>query len=122
MDHSRVRSSVVGRGLWHGNRVGDALALPVGEASVDYVVCGLVLNFIPDPAAALAEMCRVAVDGTTIAGYVWDYSEGIQLIRRSWDAAIALNPAAADLDEATRFPLCRQALCIVFSPMPAWVR
>jgi SAM-dependent methyltransferase len=88
-------------------RMGDALALPVADASVDYVVSGLVLNFIPDPAAALAEMCRVAVSGATIAGYVWDYGEGMQLIRRFWDAAIALNPAAADLDEAARFPLCR---------------
>ncbi|MGH3671681.1 MAG: class I SAM-dependent methyltransferase [Pseudonocardiaceae bacterium] len=88
-------------------RVGDARELPVADASVDYVVCGLVLNFIPDPAAALAEMCRVAVSGGVIAGYVWDYGQGMQLIRRFWDAAIALDPAAVDLDEAARFPLCR---------------
>jgi hypothetical protein len=38
---------------------------------------------------------------------VWDYAEGMELIRTFWDAAIALDPAAADLDEARRFPLCR---------------
>jgi hypothetical protein len=28
-------------------------------------------------------------------------------IRAFWDAAITLDPAAGDLDEAVRFPLCR---------------
>ena len=71
------------------------------------MVSGLVLNFIPDPDAALAEMSRVATDGATIAAYVWDYAEGMQMLRAFWDAAVALDPGAADLDEATRFPLCR---------------
>jgi hypothetical protein len=31
----------------------------------------------------------------------------MQLIRGFWDAAIALDPAATELDEARRFPLCR---------------
>jgi SAM-dependent methyltransferase len=88
-------------------RVGDARQLPVDDAAVDYVVSGLVLNFVPDPAVALAEMARVASDGATIAAYVWDYGEGMQLIRRFWDAAIALDPAAVERDEAVRFPLCR---------------
>jgi SAM-dependent methyltransferase len=88
-------------------RVGDALALPVDDDAVDYVVSGLVLNFVPDPAAGLAEMIRTATGGATIAAYVWDYGEGMQLIRQFWDAAVALDPAAADRDEAVRFPLCR---------------
>jgi SAM-dependent methyltransferase len=88
-------------------RVGDALALPSRDRSADYVVSGLVLNFIPDPAAALAEMIRVAEVGATIAAYVWDYADGMRMLRTFWDAAVALNPAAAELDEAVRFPLCR---------------
>jgi SAM-dependent methyltransferase len=88
-------------------RVGDALALPVDDDAVDYVVSGLVLNFVPDPAVGLAEMIRTATGGATIAAYVWDYGEGMQLIRQFWDAAVALDPAAADRDEAVRFPLCR---------------
>jgi hypothetical protein len=31
----------------------------------------------------------------------------MELIRRFWDAAAALDRAAADLDEGRRFPLCR---------------
>ncbi len=88
-------------------QVGEALSLPVGDGSADYVVSGLVLNFIPDPAAAVAEMCRAAADGATIAAYVWDYADGMQMIRQFWDAAVALDPAAARLDEAVRFSICR---------------
>lgn len=87
--------------------VGDARALPLPDATMDYVVSGLVLNFVPDPGAALAEARRVAVDGATVAAYVWDYGEGMQLIRHFWDAAVTLDPAAAEYDEAARFPLCR---------------
>jgi hypothetical protein len=31
----------------------------------------------------------------------------MQMLRAFWEAAAALDPAAADLDEARRFPLCR---------------
>lgn len=87
-------------------RVGDGLALPVADATADYVVSGLVLNFIPTPEAAVAEMRRVARPGATIAAYVWDYADGMQMLRAFWDAAVRLDPAAAELDEAVRFPLC----------------
>lgn len=86
---------------------GSATAIPLGDASVDAVVSGLVLNFIPDPRAALAEMARVAVQGGTIAAYVWDYAGKMELMRIFWDAAVELDPQAASLDEGTRFPLCR---------------
>ena len=33
----------------------------------------------------------------------------MELLRRFWDAAIALDPAAAPLDEAIRFPICAPA-------------
>jgi len=87
-------------------RVGDGLALPVADAAADYVVSGLVLNFIPNPEAAVAEMRRVARPGATVAAYVWDYADGMQMLRAFWDAAVHLDPAAAELDEAVRFPLC----------------
>ncbi len=88
-------------------RVGDAGDLPLPDASVDRVVCGLVLNFVPDPAGAVGEMRRVLVPGGTAAAYVWDYAEGMQMLRLFWDAAIAEDPGAAALDEAARFPICR---------------
>ena len=69
-------------------------------------VSGLVLNFVPDPVAALREAGRTARPGATIAAYVWDYAGEMQLIRRFWDGAVALDPGAAGLDEGVRFPIC----------------
>jgi SAM-dependent methyltransferase len=89
-------------------RQGDAQALPVPDAAFDALVSGLVLNFVPDQPKALAEMRRAARPGATIAAYVWDYAEGMQMMRRFWDAAAALDPAGAGgKDEALRFALCR---------------
>ena len=81
--------------------------LPRIPGGFDAVVAGLVLNFLPSPAegvAAMADRCRA---GGTVAAYVWDYAEGMELMRVFWDAAIALDPAARELDEGVRFPLCR---------------
>jgi SAM-dependent methyltransferase len=86
---------------------GEGEQLPLDDHSVDVVVSGLVLNFIPDLAAALQEMRRVSRPEALIAGYVWDYAGEMQLMRRFWDAAIALDPAAADLDEGVRFEIAR---------------
>ena len=86
---------------------GSATAIPLGDASVDVVVSGLVLNFVPDQPAALAEMKRVVAPGGTIAAYVWDYAEKMELMRHFWDAAISLDASVAQLDELVRFPVCR---------------
>jgi SAM-dependent methyltransferase len=87
--------------------VGDAQALPVENASRDVVVSALVLNFVPDRPKALAEMKRVLRPGGTVAFYVWDYpGGGVQFMRAFWTAAAALDPAARDLTEDTRFPFC----------------
>jgi SAM-dependent methyltransferase len=86
---------------------GSATAIPLGDASVDVVVSGLVLNFVPDPRAALAEMARVTGNGGAIAAYVWDYAGKMELMRYFWDAAVELDPSAAKMDEGPRFPLCR---------------
>jgi hypothetical protein len=67
-------------------------------------VSGLVLNFVPDLGETLAETRRVLRPDGFAAGYVWDYADGMQLLRRFWDAAVALDPAASAHDEAVRFP------------------
>jgi SAM-dependent methyltransferase len=83
---------------------GDAGALPVDDGAFDAVASALVLNFVPDQAAALAEMCRAARPGATVAAYVWDYGGGMPMLTTVWDAVVVLDPAAAALHEAGRFP------------------
>jgi SAM-dependent methyltransferase len=89
--------------------VGSAASIPLRDAEVDVVVSGLVLNFVPDITRGLAEMARVAVPGGTIAAYVWDYAEGMEMLRHFWDAAASIDPAAVPLHEGRRFGLCRPA-------------
>lgn len=88
-------------------RVADAQALPFPNPEFDAAVSGLVLNFLPAHARALGEMRRAVRTGGTVAVYVWDYAGGMQLMRHFWDAAVALDPAATDLDEGRRFPICQ---------------
>ena len=89
-------------------KVGDASALPLADATVDAVITGLVLNFVPDPVAAVREIQRVLVPGGFVVAYVWDYAEGMQMLRAFWDAAISEDPAAAEHDEGPRFAICRE--------------
>jgi SAM-dependent methyltransferase len=88
---------------------GDASAIPLDDAAVDVVVSGLMLNFVPDPRAALTEMKRVTSASGTIAAYVWDYAGKMDLLTFFWEAAVELFPEAAKLDERVRFPLCEKA-------------
>jgi SAM-dependent methyltransferase len=88
-------------------RIGDAQSLPLPDRHFGAVVSGLALNFVPHPDRAVAEFARVARSGGVVAAYVWDYADGMAMMRYFWDAATDLDPAAADLDEGRRFPLCR---------------
>jgi SAM-dependent methyltransferase len=81
---------------------GDARALPFADRRFDVVVSGLALNFVPDPARALAEQARV---GATVAAYVWDYAGRMDMMRLFWEAAREVDPEAPD--EVARFPLCQ---------------
>ena len=87
--------------------VGDAQSLPIDTASLDAAVAGLVLNFVPQPPRAAAEMARVVRPGGMVAAYVWDYAGKMELMRYFWDAAVALDPGAQELDEGRRFPICQ---------------
>ena len=80
--------------------VGTAGNLPA--RSFDAVVSGLVLNFVPHPDAAVSAMARAAPGGV-VAAYVWDYAEGMQMLRTFWDVACELDPAAVELNEGHRF-------------------
>jgi SAM-dependent methyltransferase len=88
-------------------RTADARSLPFPDAGFDAVISGLALNFVPDPGRAAAECARVTVPGGVVAAYVWDYADGMAMLRHFWDAAATLDPGAAGLVEGLRFPLCR---------------
>jgi SAM-dependent methyltransferase len=85
---------------------GDAMALPFPDASFDVAVCGLGLNYVPDPGRGLEEFSRVIRPGGTVAVYLWDYAQGARFLREFWDAAIAIDADAASSDQARRFPIC----------------
>jgi SAM-dependent methyltransferase len=87
--------------------VATAQAPPLGSGVADVVVSGLLVNFLPDPDEALGQLSRVVTPGGCLAAYVWDYADGMQPLRRFWDTAATLDPAAAELHEGRRFPLCR---------------
>ena len=88
-------------------QVGDAQALQLPPASFDKTLSLLVMNFIPDHARALREMMRVTKPGGAIAAAVWDYGDGMQMLRMFWDEAVTLDPAVAKRDER-HMPLCRR--------------
>ena len=52
-------------------------------------------------------MKRVTKSKGTIAAAVWDYGEGMEMLRAFWDEAVALMPANAARDERN-MPLCRR--------------
>ena len=86
--------------------VGDAQALQMSDASFDRVLSLFVMNFIPDRAKALREMIRVTRPDGVVAAAVWDYGDGMQMLRVFWDEAVALDPAVAPRDERN-MPLCK---------------
>jgi SAM-dependent methyltransferase len=88
--------------------VGDAQDLRFPDGSFDRTLSLLALNFVPSPAQALGEMIRVTRPGGTVAAAVWDYGDGMQMLRAFWDEAVALTPSM-DLRDERHMPVCRKA-------------
>ncbi len=103
LDFARQRLSNPGAELWQA----DAQNLPFAAAEFDRIISGLVLNFVPDQPRAASEMARVVRSGGEVALYVWDYAGKMEMMRYFWDAAVALDLSARELDEGRRFPICR---------------
>jgi SAM-dependent methyltransferase len=82
-------------------------SLPKREGGYGVVASMFALNFFPDPAAALSEMRALAAPGATLSVCVWDYAGRMDFLRHFWDAALATDPRARELDEGTRFPICQ---------------
>jgi len=81
-------------------------ALPFGDGAFDHALAQLVVNFMTDPGAGVREMQRVTRPGGVVAAAVWDYAGEMTLLRRFWDAAVALDAGAADRDEGRSMPCC----------------
>jgi SAM-dependent methyltransferase len=88
-------------------RVAAAEDLPFDDDTFDAALAQLVVNFMRDPEAGVREMVRVTRPGGKVAACVWDYGGEMTLIRTYWDAAIAVDPAAAAHDESA-MPYCRE--------------
>jgi len=86
---------------------GDAQQMRFENATFDRTLSLLVVNFIPDARKALGEMKRVTKSNGTVAAAVWDYGDGMEMLRVFWDEAVALTPAAAAKDERN-MPFCRR--------------
>lgn len=92
--------------------VGNLPAHPDGYGCVTSL---LALNFFPATEAALREMRALTAPHGIVSACVWDYGGGMEFLRRFWDAAGELDPAARELDEGQRFQICRRdALVDVF--------
>jgi SAM-dependent methyltransferase len=75
-------------------RLAAAEQVPFPDGSFDIVLSQLVVNFMSDPEAGVAEMRRVA--RRTVTSCVWDYAGEMTMLRAFWDAALDPDPAAPD--------------------------
>jgi SAM-dependent methyltransferase len=86
-------------------RLAAAESLPFEDGTFDVAVSVLVVNFMSDSEAGVAEMCRVTRPGGIVAACVWDYAGEMTLLRAFWDVAAELDPdGVRDVDERTRMP------------------
>src|SRR5437868_8755338 len=70
--------------------------LPFPDDGFDAALAQLVVHFMADPVAGLAEMARVTRPGGVVAASVWDHAGGRTPISVFWRAALELDPTARD--------------------------
>jgi SAM-dependent methyltransferase len=75
--------------------------LPFADDAFDIAMSQLVVNFMTDPIRGVTEMRRVARE--TVAACVWDYADGMTMLRAFFDAALELDPDAPDEGRTMRF-------------------
>jgi SAM-dependent methyltransferase len=90
-----------------GFEVGDAQRLRFGDRQFDRTLSLLALNFVPEPAQVLSEMIRVTRPGGVVGAAVWDYGDGMAMLRAFWDQVIALG-GEMDARDERHMPLCRR--------------
>jgi ubiquinone/menaquinone biosynthesis C-methylase UbiE len=84
-------------------RLGRAEELPYRDKQFDAALAQLVLHFVRDPEATAHEMRRVVRPRGIVAACVWDFHEGMKMLRLFWDAATALDQSAPDEARTLRF-------------------
>lgn len=73
-----------------------AEALPFGDNTFDRALAQLVVHFMTDPVAGIAEMARVTRPEGVVAACVWDYAGDRSPLSPLWRAARAMDPAVDD--------------------------
>ena len=91
-------------------KLGDAMALPFGDAAFDVAVMPLVIFFVPDPAKGVAEMARVVRRGGTVAAYAWDMEGGgfPYAMLREQLREMGFDPPQPPREDASRFDQLRE--------------
>ena len=79
-----------------GVQRGVAERLPFADDSFDAALAQLVVHFMTDPVAGLAEMARVTRPGGMVAACVWDHAGGAGPLATFWQAVHDLDPGARD--------------------------
>jgi len=74
----------------------EAESLPFDDGAFDAALAQLVVHFMTDPTAGIAEMRRVTRRGGVVTACVWDHAGGAGPLARFWDAARELDPGVAD--------------------------
>jgi len=73
-------------------QLASAEALAFGDDEFDAALAQLVVHFMADPVAGLAEMRRVTRPGSVVSASVWDVGGGRAPISPYWKAARELDP------------------------------
>ena len=91
-------------------QLGDAMALPFPNDSLDVAVMALVIFFVPDPTEGVAEMARVVRSGGDVAAYAWDLvgGKGPAAPIESEMRVMGLTPPRPPSFEASRIEALRE--------------
>ena len=73
-------------------RLASAESIPFDDDSFDVALAELVVHFMSDPVAGIAEMARVTKPGGTIAACVWDHAATPAPLSPFWKVARSLDP------------------------------
>ncbi len=77
--------------------------LSFDDETFDCAAAQLVFHFVSEPDRVVHEMTRVVRSGGVVAACVWDFAEGMEMLRSFWDAALTIDAEAPDEARTLRF-------------------